>query len=257
MRNLELSKMEEEITGKVGFDEKSKEEIITKAETMFRIDKDGNAMPEECPIFIYDRGLDKELIEETFLLMDSLKRQKAINKVINGIVNKQNQGKALLQSQIDQETDEKKKKALQTELINKQNTENLEDIKSQINAGMIDEGLKESREIIRQLKEEIKEQKKEKIIKLVPCTTLESYYAFEKRETIEGKDTDDWVADLISKKVSNPNYTLKEAKKLRPDYKIAIKESIMEISGYKVQSYRDLMIELKLKDEKPKTLKKE
>ena len=248
---------DEEITGKVGFDEKSKEEIITKEETMFKIDKDGLAMPEKCTILIYDRELDKELLEESLLLMDAIKRQKAIKKVVGDTISKQNQGKAVLQSKIDQEKDEKKKKELQRDLVIRQNTETIEDIKSKMNEEIVNEGIQESREIIRKLNIEIAEQKKKKIIELTPCTTLESYYAFEKGMTIEGKRTDDWVSDLVSKKVANPDYTYKEATKLRPDYKIAIKESIMEISGYKVQSYRDLMIELKLRDEKPKTLKKE
>ena len=51
------------VVGKMGFkEEKPKEGIVIKEETMFRVDKDGKAIPEKLPIFIYDRTLDRELI---------------------------------------------------------------------------------------------------------------------------------------------------------------------------------------------------
>ena len=91
----------------------------------------------------------------------------------------------------------------------------------------------------------------------MPCNTSESYLAFEKGKTIKGKETTDWVADLISKKVINPQYSLEEAKRLKPDFKIALKEAIMEASNYKTINYRDIIIQKRLEDEKPLTLKKD
>ena len=162
-----------------------------------------------------------------------------------------------MQSKIEKETDEKKKKTLQNELAIKKNTESMEDIKTRINTEVIQDGIRESRDIIKQLKAEIEKQKQRKFIEISPCTTSEAYIAFEKGQTIEGKSTTDWVADLISKKVANPQYTVEEAKRLKPDYKIAMKEAIMEISNYKLKNYRDIMMEIKLQEEKPKTVKKE
>ncbi len=249
---------EEKVTGKVGFEgTKPTEDIITKEETMFKIDKDGKAIPEKYSVYIYDRNLDRELIEETLLLMQTIKKEKAIEKVIADTITKQNQEAIGLQSKIEKETDEKKKKLLQNELAMKKNTEDIEDIKTRINTEVIQDGIRESRDIIKQLKAEIEKQKQRKFIEMSPCTTSEAYFAFDKGQTIEGKSTTDWVADLIAKKVATPQYTIEEAKRLKPDYKMAIKEAIMEVSNYKLKSYRDIMMEIKLQEEKPKTVKKE
>lgn len=249
---------EDKINGKIGFDEKfSREGIVSKEETVFRIDKDGNAIPEKSTLLLYDRNLDKELIDETILLMNTLKRQKAINKIIIETINKQEQERKILQSKINEEKDEKLKNKLRAELMIKQNTENSEDIKSRINAEIVIESINESREIIRKLKQEITNQTKTIFVEIAPCTTSEAFMAFEKGKTIGGEETDDWVADLISRKTSNPKYSFEEAKTLKPDYKIAMKEAIMEVSGYKTKSYRDIMMELKIQEEKPLTTKKE
>ena len=97
----------------------------------------------------------------------------------------------------------------------------------------------------------------QKFVKLIPCNTTESILAFEKGMTADGKQTDDWVSDLISKKVVEPSFTLQEAKLIRPDFKVALKEAIMEASNYKAQSYRDIMMMQKMAEERPLTLKKE
>ena len=76
---------------------------------ILKVDKDGKALPEKYPICIYDRNLDRELIEETLLLMQAIKKQKAIKKVILDTINKQKQESAELQSKIDNEMDSKKK----------------------------------------------------------------------------------------------------------------------------------------------------
>ena len=249
------------VAGKIGFDEEKPKEdgimTITKEETMFKVDKDGKAIPEKCPILIYDRSLDRELIDETFLLMQAIKKQKAIKRIIADTLAKQTTEITTLQAEIDKETDEKKKKKLQAELSAKKTTESMECIKSDINTEIVNEGITESREIIRELKKEIEKQKTKKMIELAPCTTAEAYQSFENGKTIDGKDIDDWVADLISKKVGNPKYTFEEAKRLKPNYKIAIKEAIMEVSDYKTKDYRDIMMEIKLQEEKPLTAKKD
>ena len=56
---------------------------------MFRIGTDGKAIPEKYPIYIYDRELDRELIEEAFLLMETIKKQKSISKVLAEFEKKQ------------------------------------------------------------------------------------------------------------------------------------------------------------------------
>ena len=68
----------DKIEGQQGFKEekdKPSEEIITKEETMFKIGPDGKALPEKYPIYIYDNNLESELIEESVVLMESIKKQ--------------------------------------------------------------------------------------------------------------------------------------------------------------------------------------
>ena len=248
------------VQGKMGFDDKKKlesQEIISKEETMFRIGEDGKPIPEKCPILIYDRNLDDELIEEGLLLMQLIKKQKAVSNVIQEITIKDDKDIQDKKAQLTKETDEKVKKTLQEEIKKSEDTKYIEEIKTKINANVIEEGIKESREIIQGLKEEREKQIVKKFVELVPCNNAESVWSFEKGKTIEGKDTTEWVNDLISKKVINPKYTLEEAKNLKPDFKFALKEAIMEASNYKLKNYRDIMTEQKLIEDKPLTLKKE
>ena len=69
--------MNDKITGDMGFDKEEKKvessDIISKEETMFKIDNDGKVIPEKLPIYIYDRDLDRELIDESFMLMNFFK----------------------------------------------------------------------------------------------------------------------------------------------------------------------------------------
>jgi len=245
------------VKGKMGFDGIEEEKkVIDKDETMFKVDKDGKAIPEICPVYIYDRELDRELIQESLLLMETIKKQKSINSVIKELREKQASDISKKEKDIKDEKDKKKKEQLTSELNILKNKVDLEEIKTKVSANTVNNGIKESKEIIRELKETREKQKIKKFVEMSPCTTSEAYLSFEKGKTIEGKESLDWVADLISKKVSKPVYTFEEAKRLKPDYKIAIKESLMELSNYKVKSYRDIMIENKLQEEKPLTIKK-
>lgn len=246
-----------EVKGKVGFEgiEQGKK-VIDKDETLFKVDKNGKAIPEICPIYIYDRELDRELIQEALLLMETIKRQKSIIKVLRDLGEKQTADIKKKEEEIKKEMTTKKKEKLINELNILKNKINLEEIQTKISANVVVDGITESREIIKELKEKKEKQKVEKFIEMMPCTTSEAYQAFEKGETIEGEKSVDWVADLISRMVTKPKYTFEDAKRLKPDYKIAIKEALMGISNYKVESYRDIIIRKKLEEEKPLTLKK-
>ena len=72
--------MKPQIKGNIGFEKKEapKKEILKKEETMFQVDATGKAIPEQYPIFLYDRMIDRELIEESFLLLETIRKQKAI-----------------------------------------------------------------------------------------------------------------------------------------------------------------------------------
>lgn len=252
--------MSEEVKGEMGFDnpeknDKQDSEIITKEETMFKIGPDGKAIPEKYPIKIYDRNIDKELIEETLTLIEVQKKQKAIQKVLKNLKEEQNTEFTKLKDKLEKETDPKEKEKLQKELNQKEQAKNIEEIKTKINSNVIEDGIAESKEIIQHLKQEKANTTVTKYAEIMPCNTSEAYLAFEKGKTIEGKDTDDWVADLIVNKVKTPKYTIEEAKRLIPDIKIAYKEAIMESSNYKSQSYRDIFT-LKKLEEKPLTQKK-
>ncbi|MEA2037845.1 MAG: hypothetical protein U9O94_10145 [Nanoarchaeota archaeon] len=255
---------EAKVEGKTGFDkepEKEKkqdtEDMITKEESMFRIDKEGKAIPEKYPIYIYDRNIDEELINEGLQLMQVIKRQKALNKAVADEQAKLDIEINALKPKIETEKDEKIKKELIRELTEKQNMKNRTSVDANINSNVVDEGIRESREILTELKKEKEKQTVKKFVELTPCMCSEAVLAFEKGRTIDNKPTDDWVADLISKKITNPSYTIEEAKKLRPDYKIALKDAVMSVSSYKTKNYREIMAEVKLAEERPKTLKKD
>ena len=250
----------DKIEGQQGFKEekdKPSEEIITKEETMFKIGPDGKALPEKYPIYIYDNNLESELIEESVILMESIKKQDAITKVLQEFKAKQTKEIGNLKNKVEKETDEKVKKKLQMQLVTMQNTQGMEEIKEKINSEVISAGIAESREIIQKLKELKKEQTQKKFIEVIPCSSSEAYLSFEKGKTIDNKETYDWVADLISKKCFNPQYTFEEAKGLRPDFKVAIKKAIMEVSDYKTENYRDVMLRKRMEEKRPLTLKKE
>ena len=256
-----MSREKKEVQGQQGFAETEKkkpsEEIITKEETMFKMGPDGKPLPEKYPIYIYDSNLEKELIEESVILMESIKKQEAISKVLQEFKTKQTKEIEDFKKKVGSETDEKVKKKLQMQLVTMQNTQGMEEIKEKINAEVITNGIDESREIIQKLKGLKEKQTQKKFIEVIPCSSSEAYLSFEKGKTIDNKETDDWVADLISKKCFNPKYTFEEAKGLRPDFKVAIKKAIMEVSDYKTENYRDVMLRRRMEEKRPLTLKKE
>lgn len=231
-------------------------DLISKEETMFKVDNSGKIIPENYPIYIYDRDLDKELIDEGLQLMTTLQRTKSSDKILQEEFDKHNKNIEELKKKRDKEKDSKKKFLIEKEINDNERILISEDLKSKINKGFIDDGIKQSREILKELNEKKKSQKVTKYVELIPCTISESYNCFEKSKTIDGKDTDDWISDLITNKITKPKYTLKEVKLLRPDYKIALKEALMSVSNYRIKSYRDVMMEIKLKEDKPLTLKK-
>jgi len=249
-----------DVKGQVGFKDLKDKQVITKEESMFKVDEKGKVIPEVYPIKIYDRDLDMELAEEAIMLMRTIKTQKATSSAVKEFEQKLEKEITELKEKIEKEKDEKIRNELKKEMNIKENLKETEAVKSKVNSNIVSEGIKESRELIEGLKAEKEKQIKangEKYVELAPCNSSEAYLSFEKGKTIDGKPTDDWVSDLISKKVTKPCYTFEEAKKLKLDYKIALKEAIMEASNYKLKNYRDIMTEKKLQDEKPLTLKKE
>lgn len=248
---------DEKVDGQVGFDNiNSKPKMISKEETMFKVDENGKAIADVVEIVLYDRELDKELLEESLLLMDNMKKQKAINSVIKQAMGQHNNKIKELEKKYESEKNEEEKKKFKQDMDSMRKVLDLEDIKTNFNSEIINGSIKESKEIIKELKEEIEKQKTIALVKLQPCNVSEAYLAFEQGEKVDGGETDDWVSDLIVEKCKDPSYTLDEAKRLKPDYIIALKEAIMEASGYKTKSYRDLISEKKLEMDKPLTLKK-
>lgn len=254
-----MTKDKPQVQGQQGFKDNkvpNKDDIITKEEMMFKVGEDGVAIAEKYPIQIYDHNIDRELIEESVNLMQAVKKQEAIKKVLEDFKNQQDKDIKKLKEEIKKETDEEKKKVKQRRLENMEKTKALEEIKEKINAETLSKELAESRRIIQELEKMKKEQVQTRHVEIIPCNTSESYLTFEKKKTVEGKDTDDWVADLISKKCKNPSFTFEEAKNLKPDYKIALKKGIMESSGYNVESYRDIITKIHMKEKKPLSTKK-
>ena len=253
-----MSNEDEKVIGEQGFKGNPvQKDIITKEETMFKVGSDGIVIPEKCPIFIYDFNIDKELIEETNFLMLSLNKQKGIKKIIENVKAKEKRELDILKMKIDGEKDENKEKVMQTELDKRMDINSLEKFKEMMNDETIEQGIKESRKLIKELNELKEKTTITKYIEIMPCKLGESHYVFEQQKTVEGKDTDDWVADLISKRCHNPKYNLEEAKNIKSDHKNAIKEALMTASGFKNISYRDIMSQKWLEENRPLTLKKE
>jgi len=250
----------EEVTGKVGFEEekiKPKEDVLlSKEDTMFQVDEKGIAIPEKYPILLYDRELDDELLHEGLMLMETTKRQKAILKTISKAKEQDSSKIKDLRHCIENEPDNDVKKKLQLDLIKEINSKNRGEIESDINIAVVEESIKESREIIRELNKKKSEQAIKSFVELIPCNSAESYNSLDKGKTVEGAESEDWVADLISKKIVNPKYSFEEAKKLKENYKRVFKEAIALASGRKTKSYRDVIMELKLVEEKPLLAKK-
>lgn len=253
------------VEGQLGFgkeeegskNSKKEFDIISKEETMFRTGPDGVAIAERFPVKIYDRQIDKELVDEGCTLLEVLKKQKAIDKVVADTFRKHEERIREVTAKLDVETDDKKKPLLLMELDNLKKAANVEGFRSAMNTDMTEQAVAESRDIIAKLKKMKEDSEKTIHAELIPCNTGESYLAFDKGRTVDGKETDDWVADLISRKMTNPKYTLAEAKNLRPEWKTAFKEAIMEASGYKIKGYRDVMLDLMVAENKPLTLKKD
>ncbi len=249
-------------TAKSGFDDiKDKkpqnQEIISKEETMFKVDGEGKAISEKYPIYIYDRDLDKEIIEEGLQLMQTMRHRKAVDKLIKETEVEDQKKVQELKAKIEKESDKESRNKLEKELANKEQIIAMGDIKTKVQLSMGIEGIKENKEILVNLKKERERQKQIKYVEVIPCTISEAYQSIEKGKTVEGKETDDWVVDLIVKKIVKPKYTLEDAKKLKPDYKLALKEAIMKVSNYQVQSYRDVMMQKSFEEKTPLSAKNE
>ena len=236
--------------GKVGFDEHKKaqsEDIMTKEESMFRIDANGEVIPEKYHIELYDRDLDFELMEEALQLTHAIKKRDSIRKTMIELKKKQDEEITQLKNKIKNAKSDDEKKQLRQELVISEQSKSTEEVKEMINSEMVEQNIQESQMILRELNDKITETKQVKYVELKPCNVTESYYAFEKGLSVEGEYVDDWVDDLIIKKITNPKYSIEEVKQLKRDYKIALKEAIMKVSNYKTKNYKDIIIENNIK----------
>lgn len=230
---------------------------LSKEQCLFKVDNEGKAIPEKVDVEIYDRDLDRELIHEGIQLMELVKRNKSAKKLLEKELLDLSKKVSDAKSAYESCQDQTHKIVLAKDYDRIKLLYDTEKAKSELNEAYIDERIAESRSLIRQLKEKREATKEIMTIEAVPCTIGESILVFEKFKTIEGLDTIDWVSDLITKKVISPKFTFEEAKLLKPDYKIGLKEAIMRISEYQVKDYRDVMTELQLLEEKPLTIKKD
>ncbi len=241
---------------KSGFDDIDKkkpqdQEIISKEETMFKVDGEGKAIPEKYPIYIYDRTLDNEIGEEELFLIQTIKQRKAVDKLIRESNTSDQKEMQELKAKIEKTVDKKLTGRLVIELTNKEKLIATGEIQTKIKLAVATEEINGSKEILINLKKEKEKQKQTKYVEVIPCTVSEAYQSIEKGKSVEGKEVDDWVADLITKKIVNPKYTLEESELLKSDYKLALKEAIMKVSNYQVQSYRELMMQKSFEEKTP------
>ena len=100
------------IIGQVGFGADKKGEMLTKDETIFQVDGEGKALPEKCPVYCFDRDIERELVEETVMLMELTKKKKAVGKTIQGFVAKWEADINALKGKVDAETNPEEKAKL-------------------------------------------------------------------------------------------------------------------------------------------------
>ena len=179
--------------------------MLNKNDILWKRDGNGKFVPEEVPVEIYDRNLDAEIRAES-LMLDSLSKKTG----------------ALKESVKDASDIEKKRTAISI----------LE----------MDEQVKESRDVIAKLKEKIEKTKKKDSVKVIPCTVGEMTN-IQNNKSLDGKEVEDVIAHLIHKKCKEPLVTYEEAKDLPADMRIAIKDAIVEYSGYKAVSYREEILD--------------
>ena len=220
-----------------------KKEVISKADTMFKVDNNGNLIPEKIPIEIYDRGLDGEIMEEAELLAQMIKRESSFKEMSEKLIKDTNNEIKKLDEELGKEADDKNKKDIQQQIDKRKATLDADHKRNKLMLLEVEKQISESREILKRLKGEKQKQIEEKYIEAIPLTTAEALFVFEKNKSPTGKETDDPVAEIVALCLKNPVYTVEEAKKLKINYKLAIRDAIMELSNYTSKSYREVMLE--------------
>lgn len=236
---------DDKVKGQMGFKKESGDEVekLDKEETLFKIGPDGEALPEEVVVEVYDRSIDQELLEEAMQLAGLMKRKKATTDLLKELKNEQNKKIKEFEKELEKEKDESKKALLKKALQKAKNDRDASDVKTRLQFKIVEDGIRESNEVIKELKKLKKEQVKKYKALIVPCTVGEAVSCFEKGLSVKGEKVSDWLSQLIVDKVKDPKYSLEEAKRLRPDFKIGFKEAIMMVSNYRTKSYRDLLNE--------------
>lgn len=233
-------------------EEKPKEELITFQDTIFELDEKGDALPQKVQIEIYDRELRGELLGEVVNLNNNLNKLNSSKRIFKEIKRKNDTILNDLKKEIDDENDDIKRKVLQSQYEKQMEKLRGEEVKNNIFIGELQEKVEVSRYNIKKLKEMIDETKIVKFAKMIPLKSGQAQKCFTQFVGPNGEKTDDYVIDIISYCLKEPRYTLDQAKSLRPEFRSAFEEAIMEISGYKTKSYREVLIEMRMSELKKK-----
>jgi len=242
-------------------EEKPKDDGIIKIEElMFQVDGEGKAQPQKVPLVIYDRQLDQELLEEAMVLDRFIKERDSMMKMYVEFCAKADEILKSGESKYKKFVEEKKITELEAQETmdkNKASIE-LEKIREHRKYIMIVESINQSRFLIKKLKERIKEQKVVSQIKAIPMNNAESSTVLTSAKGKQGKkptgeDSTDWVNDMILYCVKEPLFDEKTVKFIKPNEKIAMKETILEISGLKTTNYKDVLIQNTNMSEKKET----
>ena len=134
-----------------------------------------------------------------------------------------------------------KLRQLDMEIETQERVLDLEKSKARLMVETMENKISDERKLIVSLKEEKLKQTSSEYVMAIPCTVGECAYVFGQGKTIEGKETQDWLSDLISRKIKVPQFTYEEAVLLMKDFRLALRDAIADISGWKTVDYRDVL----------------
>lgn len=238
--------------------------IIDIEELMFPVDEQGKALPDKVPLVIYDRQLDGELLEEAMVLDKFIKERDTSSKVYNEFCAKAEEILKKGEQKYKQLVEDKKMTMAeaQTNIDNNKASIELKKITEHRQYVMIVNSIEQSRMLIRELKKIVEDKKVVKYISAVPMNNAEGATVLRGSrgkicKTPTGEDTTDWVNSMIVFCVKDPVFTEDTVKLIKPDMKIALRETILEISGLKTRSYKDVLIQNTNMSEKKEPSSKE
>jgi len=230
-------------------------DFLSKEETIYLRDTEGNIQPVEGIVEVHDLDIDQEIREETMLLAQMINKQKALEKLlVKPDYKNEEEMITNYQKALESSDDSKQTAGLarmkQSIIFNARAKEDYDRARKDII--YLENTNQQSRELIFQLKKTLNSQIKRFKIKYIPCvigeaTNLQQNKYFDGTLYESDKTTSDVLTPdqhLILHKCVVPKYIEDEVKTLKKDYLTSISRSILKGSGLFPQNYRELLLDL-------------